>query len=310
MSIRLSKLSLVGLALVLALLLSVYGLVPQRAFAQSVSAAAPMSGATHFIDIAGPSNTFSNYTLLNNIATNNLPNANVFVTSNVTPFVVSHPSDPHPLGVWYDTAVNEWGIFNEDRANMPVGAAFDVLVIPNGGSGVFVQTATPASIVSNYTLINNPATNGNPFAQLIITPNWNPGGSGGLYNPHNVGVFYDTGLKEWAIFNEDLAKMPIGVSFNVIVGTSASGGTEFLQTVTSSNRSGDLTLINNPATNGTPNGVLFVTHNWNPGGIGGTYNPHPIGVSYDTGSGQWAIFNEDGASMPLSAAFNVLAFPF
>jgi hypothetical protein len=57
-----------------------------------------------------------------------------------------------------------------------------------------------------------------------------------------------------------------------------------------------------------PNAILFVTPNINPGSISGTYDPHPVGVRYDTGSGQWAILNEDGASMPLSAAFNVLAF--
>jgi hypothetical protein len=30
---------------------------------------------------------------------------------------------------------------------------------------------------------------------------------------------------------------------------------------------------------------------------------------YNTGSGEWMIVNEDGATMPLQAAFNVLAFP-
>ena len=303
------KLSFVGIAFVLALLLSASSLAPHRASAQTAQAATPtISGAAHFIQIATSSNTLGDFTLLNNIATNNLPNAILFVTSNVSPFAVPHTSDPHPVGLWYDTGVNEWGIFNEDQTSMPLGAAFSVLVVPKAGGSVFVQTAAPFNSSGDSTFLNNVFTNGQPAAQLLITQNWNPGGVGGAYNPHNVGVWYSTGAKQWTIFNEDQAKMP-STNFNVMVGAGASGGgTELLQTVTSSNRSGDSTSINNTATNNLPNAILFVTPNFNPGSISGTYDPHPVGVRYDTGSGQWAILNEDGASMPLSAAFNILAF--
>jgi hypothetical protein len=37
----------------------------------------------------------------------------------------------------------------------------------------------------------------------------------GVYNPHPVGVFYTGG--KWTIFNEDLAAMPVGAKFNVLV---------------------------------------------------------------------------------------------
>jgi hypothetical protein len=43
---------------------------------------------------------------------------------------------------------------------------------------------------------------------LLITANWNPGGSGGVYNDHPVGVYY-TG-SQWAIFNQDLKPIPAG----------------------------------------------------------------------------------------------------
>jgi hypothetical protein len=89
---------------------------------------------------------------------------------------------------------------------------------------------------------------------------------------------------------------------------TTSGAFHFIQITTSSNSAGDYTLLDNISTNNLPNAILFVTPNINPGSISGTYDPHPVGVRYDTGSGQWAILNEDGASMPLSAAFNVLAF--
>ena len=122
------KLPFVGIACVLALLLSAYSLAPHRASAQTAQAATPKtSGAAHFIQIATSSNSFGDYTLLDNISTNNLPNAILFVTPNVSPFAVAHASDLHPVGVWYDTGVNEWANFSEDKTSMPLGAAFNVL---------------------------------------------------------------------------------------------------------------------------------------------------------------------------------------
>ena len=307
------KLAFVAPAFVLALLLSVYTLAPHRAFAQSAQAALPATSSTvHFTQIAFASTLSTDSTYIDNINTNNKPNVLLFVTPNLTPFGVPRASDPHPVGVWYNTFLKEWAIFNEDKATMPLNAAFNVLVVAQPGSfggTVFVQTAAPYNIGNNSTYIQNVTTNGNPSAQLLITQNFNPLGIGGTYNAHHVGVWYNTSLKEWAIFNQDKATMTSGVNFNVMVGATASGGgTEFLQTTTSLNRSGNGTSINNPATNDLPNGVLFVTANWNPGGIGGTYDPHPIGVQYNTGSGEWMIVNEDGATMPLQAAFNILAF--
>lgn len=49
----------------------------------------------------------------------------------------------------------------------------------------------------------------------------------------------------------------------------------------------------------------LLTQNWNPGGIGGTYNNQPVGVYY--AEGLWRVFNENIAPMPAGAAFNVFA---
>ena len=90
-------------------------------------------------------------------------------------------------------------------------ALFNVMVL-NQSSSVFVQVATPDNSVDDYTIINNPLTNGNPKAIVMVTQNWNPGNSNGTYNNHPVGVWYDG--SRWAIFNEDLAIMTPQVSFN------------------------------------------------------------------------------------------------
>src|SRR5688500_10320127 len=84
-----------------------------------------------------------------------------------------------------------------------------------GATPLFVHTATVANVLGNWTTISHPSLDGNPNAIVLITPNWNPGGVGGTYNDHEVGIYY-TGTN-WAIFNQDLALMPAGPAFNVYI---------------------------------------------------------------------------------------------
>ena len=88
------------------------------------------------------------------------------------------------------TTASKWAIFNQDRTAIPVNAAFNVLVLVPA-SDIFVHTATAGNIAGNYTKIDNALTNGNPNAIVFTTPNWNPGGVGGTYDNHNIGVWYD-----------------------------------------------------------------------------------------------------------------------
>jgi hypothetical protein len=99
---------------------------------------------------------------------------------------------------------------------MPTGAAFNVLVA-TADEDTFVHAATVANITGNWTTIDHPLTNENPNAIVFVTQNWNPGGTSGKYNDHPIGVWYDNGEKKWAIFNQDLAAMPDGADFNVMV---------------------------------------------------------------------------------------------
>lgn len=75
---------------------------------------------------------------------------------------------------------------------------------------LFVHTADAASTVDNSTQLNHPFANGNPAAAILVTQNWNPGGGGGVYDDHPIEVWYDEFSGRWAIFNQDLADMPIG----------------------------------------------------------------------------------------------------
>jgi hypothetical protein len=85
----------------------------------------------------------------------------------------------------------------------------------------------------------------------------------------------------------------------------------FIHTATSENTSFNFTDIDSPYTNDKPNAIVIVTPNWNPGGVGGTYDEYPIGVWYH--NGRWSIYNQDKnpdpkqkKPMPIGAAFNVL----
>src|SRR3712207_5591239 len=56
---------------------------------------------------------------------------------------------------------------------------------------VFIHHATPENISRNSTYLDGPPTDGNPNVVLVVTQNWNPGGSDGKYNNHPIGVWYD-----------------------------------------------------------------------------------------------------------------------
>lgn len=177
---------------------------------------------------------------------NNNPNALMEVTPRAGLGVNSVPMDNHQVGVWYDAAAGEWSIFNEDGTPMPLRVYFNVMAFPYAasfyntspgfrGSAGFVQTATPANTSGYITFINTPSLNGHPSAKLIVTQNWNPGGIGGVYNPHAIGVWYDWSVGEWTIYNEDFASIPGGASFNVL---NIAGSPAVTLVASSSNASG------------------------------------------------------------------------
>jgi hypothetical protein len=255
----------------------------------------PTPAPPYFIQKATASNSTYDYTVINNPYTNGNTNAKLMVTPNWNPPGNSGTYDNHPIGVYYTSG--KWAIFNQDGTSIPTGATFNVWVVPNSDNP-FVWTAGTNTTSSDYTTINMPSLNGDSSAWLLVTPNWNPGGSGDIYDNHPIGVFY-TG-SQWAIFNQDLAAMPNGAAFNV-VNVETVGG--YLATATASNSTSDYTTLPTALTSGRTTALIFITANWNPnGGSTDVYNNHNTGVWY-TGSG-WAIFNQDHAAVPNGAAFN------
>ncbi len=271
------------------LLTLVFSARPQTSHAQG--------GLPHFLHIASARNTTGHITLLNDQRINDDPNAVLLVTQNWNPNGQGGVYNPHTVGVYYTG--KQWAIFNEDHQPMPPGAAFNVAILDSSNPDSLV-TASDKTVPqgSDYTVLYNKVASQNPQAMVFVTPAWISPAGGSVYNPHPIGVWYTQG--NWAIFNEDQTAMPLGKVFNVgVLGTDQA----YIQQSNGSNISGDFTTLDYAPANDNPNAMLLVTQNWNPGGQGGAYNAHEIGVFY-TGS-RWAIFNQDLSPMNAGLSFNV-----
>jgi hypothetical protein len=282
----------------------------------SVSTALPASAAitvtSHFIWTNTSTNSF--YTLINNAATNGEPNALLFVTPTYDPGgVCGCAIESAPVAAIWAGGANQWGIITQDVSNIPVGAAFNVLVVQKASSHVFAVTATSQNTSANGMTISKTAINGNSNALLQVTQSI-PKGLGGVFNPHPIGVVYGLGASGnlWDIQNVDNAAMPLGATFNVMVGGNPSnGGKAVLLKGTSTNTVGTDTFVSNAQTTGNPNAVVFETQNADPGLNFGFGDVAPTGVAYRMSpTDVAAVFNENGASMPTGTHyFNLLIFP-
>ncbi len=193
------------------------------------------------------------------------------------------------------------GVPSAPEASAADRSAFDLIALKRPRA-VFVQRATPRNIVLDSTYLDHPAINGDPNAFILVKRLSEQGGDS-ENSAHQVGVWYDArGGGRWAIFNEHRAPMAVGATFEVVV---MDGPDTMVQRATSQNTVGNITYVDGLLTNGNPRAILVITQVWNPGGVGSTYNDHPVGVRYDPGARRWAIFNKDGERMPRGAAFNV-----
>jgi hypothetical protein len=172
-----------------------------------------------FVHRATDENSRGDYTYISDPSINADANAIVLVEPTLDGGNARGATYDHNIGVWYEPVAQRWAIFNQDRAVVPAGTTFKV-VVP-AASDSFVHQATFDNTVGNITYLNDPLTNGKPGAVLSVTQNWNPGGGRGVYNNHPIDVVYDKDVEKWAIYNQDGAPMPYGAAFNVAV--SAEG---------------------------------------------------------------------------------------
>ncbi len=104
-------------------------LAPLRGLGGGAAEAPGIAVESVFVHRATPANIFGNSTYIDGPVLNGNPDAIVSATQNWNPGNSNGIYNDHPVGVWYDRSRGQWAIFNQDRAPMPEGAAFNVLVI-------------------------------------------------------------------------------------------------------------------------------------------------------------------------------------
>lgn len=188
------------------------------------------------------------------------------------------------------------------------GAALLEGTMPGGTSPsdadetTFAHTATDGNSRGDYTYLSDPSLDGDPNALVLAAPSQERGSTEGGSYDHNIGVSFEPEAQRWAIFNQDRTVVPTDVAFEVVIPRESSA---FVHRSGTANTVGNSTYLDNPLPNGQPDVLSSVTQNWNPRGVGGVYNDHPVSVLYDEDVNRWAIYNEDGSPMPERSAFNV-----
>jgi len=198
-------------------------------------------------------------------------------------------------------------------------AALPLLAAPPLGAeslASFVHTATAGNtsgLQDEYTELDHPLLNANPNARLLVTQNWDPPWSPGVYNNHEVGVVYFadfSGGGSWYIHNEDDQAIPEGAAFNVlIVGADALSFVHLSNELNSAGRATALTPID-PDCLLCPSGtVLLYTHTFTFEGVGGGSFNHHSSIVF--GSPLFSIVTENPDPccldlMPSGVFFNVL----
>lgn len=254
---------------------------------------------------ATAANSSGNVTYLDDARINGNPNLILMATQNWSGTGVYNN---HHIGVWYNSFLRRWAIFNEDRIAMPRNASFFVYSSIVAPSQAFCQIASSANTSAHITYIDSATTNGHPELKLFVTPVYNPNN---IYNNHAIGVWYSTSRRQWAIFNQDRAAMPVGAAFNVFVlqagGIAYQTPTDnvatsiFTHIANAANSSFDYTLFN---ARGVPKATssVFVTAYYNPYGV---YSNHELGVWWYPTTSVWSLFNEDLQPVPNNSAYNV-----
>ncbi|MBI5857937.1 MAG: hypothetical protein HZB42_09875 [Sphingobacteriales bacterium] len=165
----------------------------------------------------------------------------------------------------------------------------------------FTHTTGSKNISGNSTYLSAEGLNGNPGAIIIVEADY----ENRKMNPHPVGVWY-TG-SQWAVFNQDMAIMPEGISFSITWNNPDANS--FYQKFSKANQQYGRMFIESPSLNNNPSATFYVSQVWNPVGIGGVYNNSDITVEYDKQLGKWAVVNLNGGGLTDGSAYNIIIVP-
>ncbi len=124
------------------------------------------------------------------------------------------------VGIWYDTSASpaRWKVFNQTPSlNIPIGAAFDVMIPNLYAIGAHAFRTDPLSVPVALLNLDHPLLNNTACAHPYVTAVYNPNN---VYVPSNLVLSYNPASDErgnWAIERGDGLQIPIGAAFHVYV---------------------------------------------------------------------------------------------
>lgn len=265
-----------------------------------------------FVHVGTAANVAGDQTMIDHELLNGNPSKIVIVTAVANPgggFPRFFPSGQ--LASQYSATTGRWSIRNLGGSGL-VGYAFNVSCW-DPGPNAYLHTSSPANAVPGTpqaSALTHAGLDGSPAARLLVTMHINAGvPAAAVPNPHHVGVYYDSPISAWAVFNQDLVALPANVGFHVVVLPAGLGDWEHTATAASIPvGEPGVSELDHPDANGAPAGVLQVTAVWEtPTTPGGVYYDHIHTLVYEDTPARWYIATELGIGdpMPVGASFFV-----
>ena len=180
---------------------------------------------------------------------------------------------------------------------MTEDTSFNVMILP-GEDDFSDHTSRPENI-NGYSTVLDSEINYLSHSLALFTRYSTMGSS--LFLNTSLGL--DFGPSVWRIFHQDLSTpFPDNAQFDLLIPNMDAG--VFIHRARSTNIIGNWSVIEHPLTDQNEDAIIFIAQVYNPGGVNpGTSNNHVVGVWYD--GANWAVYNQDSASMPSGSAFNV-----
>jgi len=160
------------------------------------------------------------------------------------------------------------------------------------------HTSSSGTISANSSFLDIAAIKGNPSAVITAEPDADTR----IANPHPLGVWYDG--SRWAVFNQDKTVMKAGLKF--LIKWSLPGANSYQLKANNSNLQDGQLLLDHPALNNNPGARFSLSQLWNPGGMGGLYNPSEVTTEYNPDIQRWLVMNTNGTAIQAGLAFNVI----
>lgn len=217
------------------------------------------------------------------------------------------------LGVWWNSS--RWSLFNQNTSGtLALDRRFFVLLDLNSNTS-YVHVATALNSLANTTTLDHPELNNRPSALPIVTQRFDPDGDGfGTYNANSIGVWYDSSVSRFKIFNQVavfplLPAMPVSAAFNVLIPNALFAPGSHAYRAEPLAVPVGVRFLDHPLLNNLACAHPYVTATFNPNSV---YVPANLVTSFNPnadGRGAWAIERGDGLLIPANAAFHVYIDP-